>query len=208
MDNAPANLLQYMGSDKCKCTNEDGWFVLRMKKNARVRKAIRSYADRDAMRWLLIFPPIGLIVMWAGGCSWRRWVKSSISVCAICVMMLLVLPAIRLPGPPQSTMQYAYSEPIVDFVGPMRAPDALPLPTYAAPKFIPTIPTVVEPTPPPEPYYIFCNDGGKYYHLQKCKFVRPNTPKATIIQAIDAGYKRCKTCKSPTLKTVYGDDFS
>ncbi len=44
----------------------------------------------------------------------------------------------------------------------------------------------VEPTPTPVPIYVYCNDGGQYYHTAKCA-TRRITPKVMLSQAVSAG---------------------
>ena len=171
-----------------------------MKQKKQMRRA-----NSEALRWLLIFYPVGLLMMWMSSCTWRRSTKSLVSLASIaltiCLFALTAPPAI-----PQSGLQYAYAQPVVDFVGPKRDANAV-YSTSEPPPYIPEAPIIVEPTPAPEPYYVFANDGGQFYHKKGCRYVRPNTPQAPIIQAVDQGFKRCKTCKAPKLTDIYGEHF-
>ena len=58
-------------------------------------------------------------------------------------------------------------------------------------------PIVLQATQEPEPVYVYCNDGGKYYHSEECRYVKENTPKVTLSRALDAGYSRCPDCSAP-----------
>lgn len=154
------------------------------------------------VRWLVLCFPIGLIMMWSDHCHWRRVTKSAVSLAVVAV--LLVLFGMRPPETKSGGVQIVSAEGAADFMGPTLSPDAQQYVAYV-PKYIPKNSTIVEPTPSPVPYYVYCNDGGEYYHNKECQYVRPNTPKVTIIQATDHGFKRCKTCNAPSLKQVYGE---
>ena len=111
------------------------------------------------------------------------------------------LPEQHGPTGPQFVMN---EQAAVEFMGPTLEAGAIQDEAYV-PLYIPKTTTVATPAPTPAPYYIYCNDGGQYYHMRSCSFVKATTPKATIIQAVKQGYKRCKQCKPPTLRELYGD---
>ncbi len=58
---------------------------------------------------------------------------------------------------------------------------------------------ISEPTPTPQPFMVYCNDNGLYYHLAGCRYVyEGKTPRVTLQQALNAGKSACKLCKPPT----------
>lgn len=162
----------------------------------------KRQADRTVVRWLIFCFPVGLLLMWSDRCSFRRWVKSAISFGFVMLALMLALPQTRAPQPKKGGVEMVSMVASADVMGPTMRPDALRYEVYV-PKYIPKNSVVVQPTPSPVPYYVYCNDGGEFYHAKKCKYVRDNTPKVTIVQAVDAGFKRCKTCKPPKLAEVY-----
>ncbi len=163
-------------------------------------------ADSSIVLWLVFCFPIGLMMMWSDRCGWKRAVKSAVSMGFVAVLLLLVLPQTRAPQQKTGGIEIVSAQAVVDLMGPTMEAGVLSYDSYV-PKYIPKNNVLVQPTPSPEPYWVYCNDGGEKYHLKGCRFVKPSTPKATLIQAVDAGFKRCKECGSPKLSDIYGEDF-
>ncbi len=164
----------------------------------------RQKANRTVVRWLLVCFPVGLIMMWSDNCRWRRMTKTAVSMAIVLFIVALALPLTRAPQPRAGGIQYVSTEGAADPMGPTINPDAEHYEAYV-PKYVPQAITIAEPTPTPVPYYVYCNDGGNYYHKKSCKVVKSATPKVTLIQAVNAGFKRCKTCQPPSLQDIYGD---
>ncbi len=148
--------------------------------------------------------PIGLIFMWSDSCRWRRFTKTAVSMGIMLLIIALALPMTRAPQAGTGGVRYVSAEGAADPMGPTISPDQDRYEAYV-PKYVPQATTVVAPTPTPVPHYVYCNDGGKYYHKKSCAYYKTSTPRATLIQAVNAGYKRCPTCKPPTIAQIYGD---
>lgn len=172
-------------------------------RNAAVRIAPGRKAKKSLSPWLFLCPPALLLIMWSDRCSWNRAVKSAVSLVFVCAVLAVTLPALRAPEQGSGGVQVVSLGAAADMMGPDMKAGALPYDVYV-PKYIPEKSVLTEPTPEPEPYYVWCNDGGKYYHRKSCAYARSTTPKATIIQAVNAGFRPCKDCKPPKLQDVYG----
>ncbi|MDL2205726.1 hypothetical protein LJC33_02305 [Eubacteriales bacterium OttesenSCG-928-N13] len=146
-------------------------------------------------------------MMWSNRCPWNRVIKCGVSLVFVALVLLITLPMTRAPQIQSGGVQLVSLEGGDDLVGPTMQAGATPYEVYV-PQFVPKKSVIVEPTPTPEPVWVYANDGGEYYHTKKCKYVKENTPKVTLIQAADAGFKQCKQCKPFTIMEVYGDTYS
>lgn len=173
---------------------------------SRLPQKRKSKANRSVLRWLVFCPPAGLLMMWGERCTWKRALKSAVSLGFLCLVLLVVFSTIRVPEQKSGGVEMVSLYSSVELMGPTMEAGALPYEVYV-PQYIPLKSVIAEPTPTPVPYYVWCNDGGRYYHVKSCQYVRksaPKTPKATLIQAVDAGFTPCKTCKPPKIQDIYG----
>lgn len=147
---------------------------------------------------LLVFAlPIGLLVMWSRECEWNRYIKSSVSlgVVALILSALILLPPLpeaRLEGGVNvlSYMQDA------EMLAPLK-PTGIPDTAQALRNPIATSMLITEPTPTPVPIKVYCNDNGRYYHMSGCRYVYDTTPYVTLLQALNAGKTACPDCNPP-----------
>ena len=153
-------------------------------------------ADWMVLRGLIFCFPAGLLMMWGNKCRWPRALKCAISSVFALLLMAIVLPQASPPERAAGGVEIVSLVPAVEVQGPELAEGELPYEVYV-PQYVPEKSIIVEPTPTPAPIYVYCNDGGQYYHTSKCRYVKDTTPKVTLSQAVSAGYKRCKECDAP-----------
>ena len=85
-------------------------------------------------------------------------------------------------------------EPKVEVYGPDAPADREIIEIYAPRRTA----LVLAPTPTPAPVIVYCNNGGKYYHCEDCKYVKETTPDVTLTRAVAAGYTQCPDCAAPS----------
>ncbi len=153
-------------------------------------------ANSAVVRWLVFCFPAGLLMMWSDRCKWPRFAKTLISVSFAALLLAILLPQTRPPERVKGGVELVGLTPALEVQGPQLAEGAPQFDAYV-PVYQPEATLFVEPTPTPVPVYVYCNDGGEYYHTKNCRYVKANTPKVTLGQAVAAGFKRCKTCRPP-----------
>ena len=163
----------------------------RRKKKRRMRRA-----NRTVLRWLIFCFPAGLLMMWSRRCTWPRAVKGAVSAAFAILILALVIPQTLPPERATGGVRIVSLQPAVDLQGP--EPDFDDKAEIYVPEYVPAAEVLVAPTPEPEPVWVYCNDGGRYYHSKGCRYVRKDTPKVTLTQALNAGFKRCKNCNAPS----------
>ena len=136
--------------------------------------------------------------MWSDRCKWPRYAKMVISLGFAAVLMMVLLPQTRPPERVKGGVEIVGLSPALELQGPQLDEGAPQYDVYV-PVYQPEATLFVQPTPTPVPVYVYCNDGGQYYHTKKCRYTKGTTPKATLEQAVAAGFKRCKECKPPVL---------
>jgi hypothetical protein len=153
-------------------------------------------ANSAVVRWLIFCFPAGLLMMWSDRCKWPRHVKSLISLGFAALLLAVLLPQTQPPERAQGGVEIVGLAPALELQGPRPDENAPQYDAYV-PVYQPQNTLFVEPTPTPVPIYVYCNDGGQYYHTAKCRYAKDTTPKVTLSQAVSAGFKRCKLCKPP-----------
>ena len=141
---------------------------------------------------LIICFPLGLYVMWTKT-RWPRILKSAVSLAVAAMLVAILLPMTNPPEREIGGIHLVGSEPQVDVQGPEAPADRVIVEIYAPKQTV----VVIDPTPSPEPVYVFCNNGGSYYHSQDCVYVKEKTPFVTLSTALDAGYHQCTECDAP-----------
>lgn len=149
---------------------------------------------------LIVFAfPVGLYLMWTDDCGWPKWLKSAVSV----AFVALIACALVVLKPISSYQDEGGVEIVAEqnnrkMLGPLKpadVPDTAQLVIDAQE----TSSLISEPTPTPQPFMVYCNDNGLYYHLAGCRYVyEGKTPRVTLQQALNAGKSACKLCKPPT----------
>lgn len=162
----------------------------------RKKRRVMRRANRAVLRWLIFCFPAGLLMMWSNRCTWPRVMKSAISLGMAAALLALVLPQTRPPERADGGVQIVSLQAAVDLQGPEPEFDE-DFEVYV-PEYVPSAELIVEPTPTPEPIYVYCNDGGRYYHVKRCHYVKQTTPKVTLSQALNAGFKQCRECDAPS----------
>lgn len=160
------------------------------------KRPVRSRAHRTVVRWLIFCFPAGLLMMWSDRCKWSRAVKSAISMGFALLLIALVLPQTQPPERVTSGVQMVGLKPSIEVYGP-EPDDSLPEIQIYNPLREDAV-RLITPAPTPEPIMVYCNDSGRFYHTQECRYVKKRTPDVTLSQALDAGYKPCEKCNPPT----------
>ena len=171
--------------------------AVKLNKTPKRTRSRKNRYSKAVIRWLVFCFPAGLLMMWSDRCRWNRVVKSSVSLGIALVLIVLISPLTRPPVRATGGIETVSREPVAELVGPeYKRGGADDLEDFAF-TFIQPESIVVEPTPTPIPTYVYCNTGGKNYHGQKCKFVKPTSARVTLNQAMAQGFTQCKKCDAP-----------
>ncbi len=168
----------------------------------------RSWLNGDWGRYLLIGLlvlafPVGLYIMWDEG-KWDTWLKALITgVWAAIVVLGVVLMIIAPWQYDTGSVEIVSLDNNKRMLAPFP-PENLPEQAQVLRNATQTSSLISEPTPTPVPTRVYCNDNGKYYHLEGCRYVYSTTPKVTLNQAKNAGKTACPYCKPPKEET-YGN---
>ena len=141
---------------------------------------------------LIICFPMGLYVMWTD-MRWPRMIKTAVSAAAALVLVAILIP---MTNPPEREIGGVYlvdEEVEIGVYGPEAPADREVIEIYA-PRYTAVI---LEPTATPEPVIVYCNNGGRYYHTEDCKYVNDDTPYVKLNKAVEAGYTKCAECDAP-----------
>ncbi|MEF9894904.1 MAG: hypothetical protein RSK76_10830 [Clostridia bacterium] len=136
-------------------------------------------------------------MMWSDRCRWSRMAKCTVSTMVAAFVALVIIPQTLPPERPKGGVEIVSQMPVAEALGPKQSvgPEGayeVYLPDYVNPTTM-----IIEPTPSPTPVYVYCNNGGKKYHVKKCRYVKKGTGRVTLSQAIAAGYTRCPECDAP-----------
>ena len=154
----------------------------------------RSVSDTLRIIFLTVCFPAGLAVMWSDRCRWPRAIKTLVSLAVAAVLIMILLPQTTPPEPPKSGVTIVGSSKAREAYGPEVPENRLEVEVYS-PRYTALI-IVADPTPVPR--FVYCNQGGKYYHLATCRYVKETSGAVTIAQALDAGYTACPECDPGT----------
>ena len=149
-------------------------------------------ADLPDILLLIFCFPLGLQRMWTRGLWTRRtrWVVTGV----IGLVVFLILAPFTDP-PTRQTGGITVIDTAVedDTQGPVAPENRTAVDIYVPQRTA----MIIEATPTPEPTIVYCNDGGQYYHVKGCKWVKPTTPSVTLSQAVNAGFTQCPDCDAP-----------
>ena len=141
---------------------------------------------------LIICFPLGLYVLWTKTrCS--RMLKTALSAAVALVLIAILMPATNPPEREIGGIYLVDEKPQVEVYGPEAPADREIIEIYAPRRTA----LVLEPTPTPAPIIVYCNNGGKHYHSEDCKYVKETTPDVKLTRAIEAGYTKCPECNAP-----------
>lgn len=139
--------------------------------------------------------PVGLYLLWRRENRIPLIARALITACIAAVMVSAVV--IGMPDDPyeRGGIEIVRVTPNAEVYGP-EIPEAVQgAAEYANAYSAESI--ILLPTATPVPIYVYCNDNGKHYHLESCHYVKENTPKVTLTQALTAGFTPCSECKPP-----------
>ncbi len=157
------------------------------------RAAARKRRETIGVILRLVFcPPLGLYLMWTRT-RWPRLVKVGASALIALALVLILAPMTDPPARQTGGVRVVGDSRQVDVLGPEAPADREAIDVYTPRRTA----IIVDPTPTPQPIVVYCNQGGKYYHVKECKWVRPTTPSLTLAQAIRAGYIPFPDCHAP-----------
>ncbi len=142
---------------------------------------------------LIICFPAGLFAMWKNP-RCPLFAKSAVTLAVSALLIAVLLP---LTDPPERQTGGIYlvdETPCVEVQGPEAPADRQVIEIYA-PRYTSII---LEATATPEPIIVYCNNSGKYYHVETCKYVNEKTPDVTLTRAIEAGFTQCPECDAPS----------
>ena len=160
------------------------------------RRSVSRYT-KSVIRWLIFCFPAGLLMMWSDKCRWSRALKSGISAGLCLLVLAVVLPQTLPPERPKGGVEIVGLNPVAEVQGPkQQACDEGAYEVYV-PSYVQPTSLIIQPTPTPEPVYVYCNDGGKNYHARGCRYVKKTSARVTLSQAMDAGFTRCTKCNAP-----------
>lgn len=160
---------------------------IRKKSAPRRRKA--NPANKKALKWLLLFFPVGVTMMWKHGCSWRRSTK-----CAVTAVMVAVLCAVFLmPAAPEAKggIRLVGAKPEAEVYGP-ELPVSI-VPGYSKQATSSVLAEVVE----SDVHYVYAADGAECYHEYECKFAYASSQRLTVYEAYFLGFEPCGRCDPP-----------
>ncbi|MGI6174406.1 MAG: hypothetical protein ACOYI8_11010 [Christensenellales bacterium] len=170
-----------------------------------MRKKKRPHSGNRALAlWLVLCYPVGLYKVWKRRCKWKIWAKLLLTIPAVAIVVFAALSRTEPPEYRKGGVEIVYRDPEEEMVGPELSEDSGTLDVYV-PVYVPDTSLIVSPTPTPLPIYVYCNDGGQCYHAQNCRYVKSTTPRVTLSQAVNAGFKQCSICNCPNEKGVYRD---
>ena len=155
---------------------------------ARRRKIEVSQALR--IMFLIVCFPAGLMVMWSDRCRWSRWVKMLVSAAVALALIAILLPQTTPPDTPKSGITIVGMAEDKETYGPEVPANRLQVEVYS-PRYTALI---IKADPTPTPRFVYCNQGGKYYHRMTCRYVTESSGAVTNHQALHAGYTPCPEC--------------
>ncbi len=152
---------------------------------ARIRRIVRALS-------LIICFPMGLYVMWTR-MNWPRIIKTAVSAFVAFLIVMVLGPMTNPPERETGGIYLVDEKPQVEVYGPEAPADRQVIEIYA-PRYTAVI---IEATATPEPIIVYCNNGGRYYHIEGCKYIKEDTPFVPLTRAVAAGYTRCVECGAP-----------
>ena len=188
----------------------------RKKQNAHAAKAVkkarpakpRNWYNRRAALWML-FPPVGLTLMWRRSCTWPKAVKGAVTlVMAAALIAVFAIPAPKIDSSVAGVSMVS-SRPEVEVYGPE-------LPSFIVPGYTnEQNDSILVTAEKSDVHYVYAADGAKCYHEYRCKFAFASSQRLTVYEAYYLGFKPCGRCKppiyDPTTGTVtmqeHGDDY-
>ena len=156
----------------------------------------RDWRNLKTVLWLL-FPPVGLTLMWRRSCRWPVALKAGISAAMVAALVTVFV----LPTPSKTAIggvELVTSRPEVEVYGP-------DLPNFIVPGYTnDQTDSVIVPAVESDVHYVYAADGAECYHEYKCKFAFASSQRLTVYEAYYLGFRPCGRCKPPIYDPVTG----
>jgi len=159
----------------------------------RRRSGRRAYSGKKVALWLVLCFPAGLFYLWSERCEWPRICKALISLLITALLVVILMPQTQPPERYIGGVRLLTAEDMLIGPQPTEGFERIDLYAYN----MTTESVLAEPEPTPVPIYVYCNNGGDYYHTKECTYYKPTSVRVPLLQALDAGYQQCKECDAP-----------
>ena len=151
-----------------------------------------SRADWADILLLVFCFPLGLYRMWTRG-LWTQRARVTVTAVVGLIVFLILAPFTDPPTRQTGGITAVSTSDERDTEGPAAPDNRTNVDIYVPQRTA----MIIEATATPEPTIVYCNDGGQYYHVKGCRFVKPTTPSVTLSQAVNAGFTPCPECDAP-----------
>ena len=154
------------------------------------RRRRSNPANKRTLKWLLLFFPVGVTMMWKSACTWRRGVKFAVTG----AMVAIICGVFLLPAAPeaQGGIRLVGAKPEAEVYGPELPASIVPGYTKKA-----TGSVLVEVKEDEDIEYVYAADGAECYHDYKCKFAYASSQRLTVYEAYFLGFEPCGRCNPP-----------
>ena len=139
--------------------------------------------------------PVGLYLLWAKKKRYPLALRIGITLLVAAVVILSVSVAMPEDHTDKDDIEFVSVPQDSNVYGPSAPEVKDAVVSYKNAYSADTV--LVAPAETPEPVYVWCNDMGKYYHIESCRYVKETTPKVTLQQAMVGGFTACPDCKPP-----------
>ena len=164
------------------------------KKRAGAKRRTGPYSTRRIIGWLIGCFPAGLYMMWSPKCRWNFFVKTLVSAIIAACVVFIIIPQTEPPQRYVGGVELKTLSAEAD-QGPLPTADFERIDLYNYNIISDSV--LASPEPTEVPVYVYCNNGGKYYHSAECTYVKKTSTHCTLLQALNAGYKQCPDCNAP-----------
>ena len=167
------------------------------------RKRVRRILSHTVIRWLVCCLPVGLILMWHPGCKWSKLNKVNVTLAGIAAVAIIacgVMLAVEHSGKPTGGVKLVSNKPMVEAYGP-EIPEGVEY-TFADENTIEQA-VIVTPEPTVEPETAYCNNGGRYFHTENCRYVKEHTPCYYVTYLLNQRFEPCEECEAGVLAAEY-----
>ena len=131
-------------------------------------------------------------MMWSKT-NWPRLLKTAVSAAVAFMLIAVLIPMTNPPERKVGGIMLVDEKPQVEVYGPEAPADREVIEIYAPRRTA----LLLQATPTPAPVTVYCNNGGRYYHSEDCRYVNSDTPDVSLSAAVKAGYTKCSECNAP-----------
>ena len=139
---------------------------------------------------LVIFPPIGIVLLWKR--RWSNGLKYALSLASVGVLALAVVLIPSGENRVNGGVTLVGAEKQADVYGP-----ALPTAMVGSYSVSTSESVLASSTDEEEVEYVYAAKGQSNYHRYTCKFAYASSQKLTPYEAYYLGYTPCKRCNPP-----------